>query len=105
MNQYDTSEKIAARRAELEEELSALDGIEQMLSSLSPAQRMAIALHSSWCNYNHTDGCSWMYELDTGKHLWSGSAHRRWLNKAQRILAEFPGMTSDEALKMGALFR
>ena len=93
--------QIVKRRAELEAELRQLEDEEQRLASLTPAQEMAEALHEAWCRLNHTDGCSWGYEGNN----WDESAHRSWLNKAQRILREFPGIDTQRVLEIGALFR
>ena len=93
--------QIVKRRAELEAELRQLEDEEQRLASLTPAQEMAEAIHEAWCRLNHTDGCGWGYEGDS----WAGSAHRSWLAKAQRILMEFPEISTQRALEIGALFR
>lgn len=44
---------------------------------LEPLKALAARCHDTLCRWNHTDGCSWMYE--DGEHEWSGNAHSRWL--------------------------
>jgi hypothetical protein len=44
---------------------------------------LVIEYHDCNCKWNHTDGCSWHYEINRGVHDWSGkgSAHAEWLEK------------------------
>ena len=96
-----TKSQITKRRAEIEAELRQLDAEMERLNSLTPSQEMAEALHEAWCRLNHTDGCGWGYEGTN----WSGHAHASWHSKAQRILMEFPGISTQRALEIGRLFR
>jgi hypothetical protein len=47
-------------------------------------QKIAEWLHKEFCCWNHTDGCSWLYEEDD----WNGWAHKKYLEKARRLLNE-----------------
>jgi len=47
-----------------------------------PIAQFAIKLHNKFCKWNHTDGCSWHYEMVNREHDWSRDEHRRWMNKA-----------------------
>jgi hypothetical protein len=55
--------------------------------------RIAVALHDSLCGYDHTEGCSWFYEIspDTGA-AWKGqySAHEHWRMEARKLLLNTP---------------
>lgn len=96
-----TKSQIIKRRAEIEAELRQLEAEMERLNALTPAQEMAEALHEAWCRLNHTDGCGWGYEGND----WLGHAHRSWHRKAQRILMEFPEISTQRALEIGRLFR
>lgn len=55
----------------------------------TPEQELAIELHKKFCRHNHTDGCSWYYEIDKDVHNWndrSYSAHMEWLVKAKKVI-------------------
>lgn len=86
--------QIDQRRAQLREELKALDEAEAELKLLTPEQRDAIALHQAMCRYDHTDQCGWLYE-DGGitGHNWNGSAHRLYLDKARALSEVIPVAT------------
>ena len=52
-------------------------------------KRIAVCLHASQCAYNHTDGCSWDYEIGftyqaAGRPAgtWYGWRHAEYLIKA-----------------------
>ena len=52
----------------------------------SPDHQLAKELHSMLCRWNHTDGCSWFYEMKNNKDDWNGSAHGTYLKKAQKLI-------------------
>lgn len=52
----------------------------------SEDKQLAMFLHTKHCHYNHTDGCSWFYDINDGLHDWNAYAHKDWLQKAQEIL-------------------
>ena len=49
---------------------------------------LAIRAHDLLCSWNHTDGCSWLHEIDVeGVHHWDGgmySSHARWLEAVEK---------------------
>lgn len=50
----------------------------------------ALFLHDLFCAQNHTDQCSWYYELkDVRKNDlnadWERSEHKHWLKKADEV--------------------
>jgi len=49
-----------------------------------PIREITQQAHDALCSYNHTDGCGWGYENDN----WNGYAHRRWLDKIEKILSK-----------------
>ena len=56
------------------------------LTALSPTHQLAISLHEKFCNWNHTDGCSWWYAVKDGVHDWSEDSHRSYFNKAHQVM-------------------
>lgn len=50
--------------------------------------KLAILLHDHFCGYNHTDGCSWLYEMRNGFHLWQQTKHQDYIKTAGKIIAE-----------------
>ena len=73
----------------LNEELELLKKEKKALEELPEDKQLAIALHDLLCHWNHTDGCSWFYEIQDKVHQWggTGSAHNRYLNKARKIIS------------------
>ena len=65
---------------------------------------LADHMHTTYCTWNHTDGCSWLYErtkwngsldpIDSSfkKEDWSGYAHREWYARAKEILEFIKGL-------------
>lgn len=80
----DLEKEIAEKTAKLEQ----LKKAEAELESLGPEYKLAIKLHDSHCKWNHTDGCSWHYEIKNGVHDWFGHAHNEWLKKARLFMSE-----------------
>lgn len=67
--------------------------------TLPENQQLAILLHEHLCYGNHTDSCSWYYEMKNGiEHKWDGyaHAHQEWLKKADALLAH--GIDKDTIL-------
>ena len=50
------------------------------------ARQIALHLHALCCQYDHTESCSWYWELEDGGDLWKGSAHRAWLQRARDVI-------------------
>lgn len=68
--------EIAAKQAEVERlKREAADAAD-------PIKALAIELHNVMCKINHTDGCSWHYEIQKGVHNWTSYAHAHWAKKA-----------------------
>lgn len=81
---YDIDQEIKETEAKLEE----LRGKRNKLSMMSPEQRVAIFLHDHTCHADHNDGhCGWGYEVTAkGGHSWDGSAHKRYFEKAEKLV-------------------
>lgn len=54
---------------------------------VDPIGTVAILLHSITCKHNHTDGCSWFYEIVNGVHDWSRSEHAAQRHRAMLLLS------------------
>lgn len=74
-----TERELAARKLKLAQ-------AKENLISLSPTHQLAISLHEKFCNWNHTDGCSWWYAVKDGVHDWSEDSHRSYFNKAHQVM-------------------
>lgn len=84
-------DKINSLKNEIEEkkrELANLEENQRFLEKSGPEYVLAVRLHSKLCRWNHTDGCGWFYAVKDGKHDWSDSSHRNYLEKARKILRE-----------------
>jgi len=71
---------------EAEKALALLKERKAQFDELPPEKRLAIHLHDNLCRTNHTDGCSWHYEIKGGIHIWSGYAHHMYLSDATHLL-------------------
>lgn len=75
--------EIATAKAELqrkEKELAARAG-------LTEDQRLAEELHAMLCRWDHTEGCSWFYEVSGAQKGWDGGySHVEYLKRAQKVL-------------------
>lgn len=57
-------------------------------AGLSEDQQLAIFMHEKLCHYNHTNACSFYYEVKEGFiHDWAMFQHAEYLKKAQALLA------------------
>jgi hypothetical protein len=54
--------------------------------SHSEAGKLAVILHDLNCHYDHTDGCSWWYEVKGAVADWGASAHGQYYAMAGRML-------------------
>ena len=52
----------------------------------SREEQLAVFLHSKLCHYNHVEECGWSYEIKNGVHNWNGCDHKRYLEKAKKML-------------------
>ena len=100
-----TRAQIAEKQARLKEELALLEAEEERLLSLSDDARLAEELHSMQCSWNHTDGCSWHYEISKGVADWKAYAHTRWLHKAREVMKVLPDMSVDEILRVASAIK
>ena len=77
---------------------------DEAAKQLTPDQLLAIQMHEALCNWNHTDGCGWHYEINRDKvHSWvAGSSHDGWLGKARKISAfcQTKHVTTDTAIEL-----
>lgn len=71
---------------ELKAEIAKLEEEDASFLAMSGDQQVAETLHSMFCHTNHEDGCGWFHEMNRGKHVWSGHAHKRYLEKANILL-------------------
>ena len=55
-------------------------------------------MHSRMCKENHTDGCSWFYEIDGLEHDWTRINHEKYLNKAKDLLTILDFETAKKVL-------
>ena len=70
--------KNRKRRQELEKEYE---------SFLPENERMAILLHDNLCHSDHTSVCGWYYEKNGVVHDWTRNEHKRYLEKADKLIA------------------
>lgn len=81
---------------ELEKEIEKLENeleekrkeLERIVHKQETEKNLAIQLHEHLCKRNHTDNCSWKYEIKNGYHDWNDYAHKKYLKKA-KILIEY----------------
>lgn len=62
--------------------------IKAMRKTYSEEENMAIYLHSVLCHLNHTDMCSWYYEMkhDGLEDDFSKYTHKKYLEKARAVI-------------------
>ncbi len=73
--------------ADAQQQLNELKARKTELEGMEPAHYLANVLHSRMCHFNHTDQCSWHYEMKNGRHEWDKYAHAEYLKKAQHIIS------------------
>jgi hypothetical protein len=78
-------QEIAASKAKLAELESAKKAMIRDRKTSSDTGQLAIFLHEKLCNWNHTDGCSWHYEIHRGVPDWSGHAHSKYWSIAAQL--------------------
>lgn len=78
--------EIEKKRRDLANLESVRKNMLEDVQSASDAGQLAIELHKKFCNYNHTDGCGWHYEIHNGVHDWSRPDHVRWYRTATMLL-------------------
>ena len=87
-------DEIAVEIERREKELEELKKKHAAIQAEPAEHQLARYLHDMMCNSNHTDGCSWHYEINNGVDDWHGRAHVPYLTKANRLLsvAKSPGL-------------
>lgn len=87
MAKLSLTNEIDDRIAMLQADIEKLEKKKRSLFDLSDEQRLSILLHSTVCQWNHTDGCPWHYEInDDGSHQWDKTAHTQYLKKAKKLI-------------------
>lgn len=71
---------------------------EEIYNKLPIRYRLAIVLHNKLCRYNHTDACSWFYEVQGFDHSWHASGHSPWVKKADDIIRAANGRADDDTI-------
>lgn len=85
------------------EEILNLHKEQAYFDALTIYQRAAIILHNLTCTWNHTDGCSWSYEISKGIHQWEGSEHKIWLQRAKNLLSA--GYSTEDVTKIKEILK
>jgi hypothetical protein len=85
---------------------SQIDAEKKRLSSMTPEQKLAEALHDAVCTWNHTDGCGWYYEtwkMERGVN----SEHARYLKKVRDLddALRGYGLTVEQAIEVYKLVK
>jgi len=101
----DLEEQIKQKTQQFNQEVKDLEAQLAAAKLESPDQQLAKQLHSMLCTWNHTDGCSWFYEMKNKQDDWTGHAHGEYLKKAQMITHQckqrnIPVQTAMEVYKM-----
>lgn len=88
--------------SELRSEIAKLEAEEARQAALPEDKRLAEALHELLCTWNHTDGCSWYYEVSSTypTPTWRSWTHGEYLKRAKNVMASLPGMNSDDIVKV-----
>lgn len=91
---------LDAEREDLQRRLKELEEEAQRLQREPDPKIAALAerLHKELCAWNHTDGCSWFYEIKDSEHQWDQWAHKKWLDKAAELFG-----CIDELLLQGSI--
>lgn len=77
--------KLNQEIADAEERVKQLKATKKEFEGMEPMHQLALTLHSMLCRWNHTDGCSWHYEITKSGHDWKQHAHAEYLKKAQTL--------------------
>lgn len=59
---------------------------EEYISVLPVNKQLAIMLHTKLCHDNHTDRCSFYYEIKGIEDDWTAYTHKTYLEKADNML-------------------
>lgn len=80
-----TLEILKSEAKQKASEIAKLEAEIAHLEAMDPVRLFAIELHRLTCGSNHTDGCSWFYEVSSNNHNWNSHAHARYLEKAKKL--------------------
>ena len=83
-NMRKRAEWVAAMK-EAADKILKIDEELESLKAFEPPERIAIVLHDLICRHNHTDGCSWFYELKDKVHDWEKAEHKDWLKRVSGL--------------------
>ena len=70
----------------LKKELEKFEIIKTGLNVQDP-KVFSIVYHEKTCHHNHTDGCSWFYEIKHNTHNWDSFAHKEFLRKSEELIS------------------
>ena len=73
-------------------------------NGLNEEERLAIYLHQHLCTHNHTDGCSWHYEIKGQIHDFLSDTHARYLVKARQLLEIGPDYQIKKIVRIVSLW-
>ena len=78
---------------------------QEYIETLSEGKKLALKLHDKTCKCNHTDGCFFYYEINGLEDKWDSYNHKNYLEKAQKLLAEFSDEDIEKMWKMLDIIR
>jgi len=81
----DKIKKLEDHAEQIKAEIQRLRSQDEYFDSLSDIEKLAIIHHQKFCHASHVDACGWEYEMEKGKHMWSGHAHKRHYDVAHRL--------------------
>lgn len=92
----DLQDRISQLEADLNKARDELDRAQKQ----DPIYLLAEQLHDRLCKFNHTDGCSWFYEVKGSEPNWAAWAHDKYLAHAHRLtrFCEAHKITVEKAL-------
>ena len=57
-------ETLKKEAIKLKQQLTEIESKIKQLEKIPLNQKLAEVLHSKLCHWNHTDGCSWEFDID-----------------------------------------
>lgn len=87
MNRNDIQNKLDKARIQRQNLDAEIEKLENELRKVDPyTADIAVEIHNKTCHWNHTDGCSWYYEMKKGQHDWNGDTHTRYFKRAEKLV-------------------
>ncbi len=80
-----TPDRLANEIADLETKLAQKKAEQEQFNTQEPIERVAEAMHATYCHFEHTETCGWYYEK-----TWTDWTHARYLERAKEIFAAIP---------------